>query len=155
MSEKNIISPQVWEKNSYTNKITHTPLFTVSRKVKTWVEKISGRLISREKNSCKEIPGEKNSYTEETGAYNSRKNILHLCKSGEMFFHHRFGKKNSYTNKSPIHPSKVKWSANQNLKVCTNFSNAFDLVQTPRFTTQTRSHFVLPFIFKFGSPSEV
>ena len=36
-------------------------------KYKKWVEKISGRLISSEKNSCKEIPGEKNFVSEEIG----------------------------------------------------------------------------------------
>ena len=90
---------------------TYTPLYSLQESTKNgwkkyredWfqVKKILARKYLAKKNriwgNWRIIPG---------------KNILHLCKSGKMFFHHRFGKKNSYTNKSPIHPSKVKWSAN-------------------------------------------
>ena len=47
--------------------------------------KISCRLILKETNFCKEIPGEKNSYAEKVPfmAYNAGKKVLHRCLSGK------------------------------------------------------------------------
>ena len=63
--------------------------------------KISGRMISREKNSCKEKPGEKNFLHWKNiyfMAYNPRKKVLHRLLSGKKFIIRGLKKKYSYPN---------------------------------------------------------
>ena len=71
-------------------------------------KKISCRLISRRKSSCKEVPGHKKflhwkniSFME----YNAGKKILHRCMSGKKFYLQRFRKKKFLPKSNHPYPS--------------------------------------------------